>query len=203
MPASTMRRSVLGAVLAILVAIAASVAVVAASGTADAASMTKCGRWAQHQYTRSRECIRIGRIDSILDKTDSYLLHNSHYQQTIHASCSWTHATTWTWHVDASVKAEAGLIFEKVSAEVSSGVAHSTTDSTTLGFSFKIPPRHWAYCARGHAGFKVTGRAYTENCGNLGCDRTNKRSFTARIPSVPFIDNGGGRNIDWSQYLVH
>ena len=51
-------------------------------------------------------------------------------------------------------------------------------------------------------GFKVTGTAYTQNCGDLGCDRTDKRPFTARNPSMPFIDNGGGRQIDWSQYLV-
>jgi hypothetical protein len=195
-------RRVLGPVLAALVALAASFTVVATGDSAHAASHTKCGPWTQHQFTRSRQCIHIGHITSILNKTDSYLLHNSHHHQTISASCTWTHATTWTWHVDASVKAEAGLIFEKVSAEVSSGVAHSTTDSTSLGFSFKIPPRRWAYCARGHAGFRVTGSAYTQNCGNLGCDRTNRRSFTAKIPSVPFIDNGGGKNIDWSRFLV-
>jgi hypothetical protein len=199
---STTRGSALGAVLAILAMLTASFVVVATSGSANAATNTKCGAWTQHQYTRSRECINVARIHSILKKTDSYLLHNSHYHQTIQGSCTWTHATTWTWHVDASVKAEAGLIFSKVSAEVSSGVSHSTTDSTSLGFSFKIPPRSWAYCARGHAGFNVTGTAYTQSCGNLGCDRTHRRSFTATIPSIPFIDNGGGRNINWSQYLV-
>ena len=104
--------------------------------------------------------------------------------------------------MDATVKLEAGLIFEKVSAEVSTGVSHTTTDSTHLGFDFKIAPRHWAYCARGHAGFTVTGRAYTETCGNLGCDRTHRRSFSAKIPSTTFIDTGSGRDINWNQFLV-
>lgn len=195
------RAVALGVIAAALLVVATCLTALVTGGPADATSSARCGRWTQGTYARSRHCVVVTGIKAVFAQRQDYLLHNSHRHQTIKATCAWDHSTTWTWHVDATVKAEAGLIFSKVSAEVSGGVQHSTTDSTHLGFEFTIPPNRWAYCARGHVGFKVTGRAWVQNCGNTGCDRTNRRSFTATIPQSAFIDNGPGRDVDWSQYL--
>jgi hypothetical protein len=172
---------------------------------ADAAGALKCGKWTYDSgsSTQYRSCVKVTKIKPIVKQDGNYLLHNSSSHQTVKATCAWDHSTTLTWKLEGTVKAEAGLIFSKVSAEVTSGVAHSTTDSTHLGFEFKLKPKKWAYCARGHAAFDVAGQAMRQVCTaqETGCHFVNVRDFSGRIPSSSFLDYGPGRNIDWSQYL--
>ena len=172
---------------------------------ADAASGLKCGKWTYDSGSSSqyRSCVKVTKIKPYIKQDGNYLVHNSSRRQTVEATCAWEHSTTFNWKVEGTVKAEAGLIFSKVSAEVTSGVSHSTTDATSLGFKFKLRPRKWAYCARGHAAFQVAGQAMRQVCTaqETGCHFVNVRNFTGRIPSSSFLDYGPGKNIDWSQYL--
>jgi hypothetical protein len=189
------------AALALLVGLLTPLAVGGTVAGADAATTWKCGKWHGTTSTSYRYCVKVTRIVPIVKQDGNYLLHNSHYRQTIRATCSWDHSTTWSQSLEGTVKAEAGLIFEKVEASVTAGVTHSTTDTTHLGFDFKIKPRHWAYCARGHVGFKVAGYVHKQICDSSRCEYVNKNSFSGHIPSSSFLDTGAGKNIDWSQYL--
>ena len=198
----TRRRSFsLLSALALLLGLLVPLAIGGTVSTADAASKWKCGKWRGTESSSYRYCIQVTKIKPIVKQDGNYLLHNSYRRRTIHATCSWDHSTTWTQKLEGTVKAEAGLIFEKVEASVTAGVSHSTTDATHLGFDFKIKPRHWAYCARGHVGFSVAGVVRKQICSSYRCEYVNRKSFSGHIPSSSFLDAGPGKNIDWSQYL--
>lgn len=168
---------------------------------ADAATTWKCGMWQGNRASSYRYCVQVTKIHPVVKQDGNYLLHNSFRRRTIHATCSWDHSTTWSQKLEGTVKAEAGLIFEKVEASVTAGVSHSTTDSTHLGFDFPIKPGHWSYCARGHVGFTVAGLVRKQACDSLRCATVYRRSFSGHIPSSSFLDAGPGKNIDWSRYL--
>ena len=198
----TRRRSFsLLAALALLLGVLVPLAVGGTVAGADAAAAWKCGKWHGNSSTSYRYCIQVTQIKPTVKQDGNYLLHNSHRRQTIRATCAWDHSTTWSQQLEGTVKAEAGLIFEKVEASVTAGVTHSTTDSTHLGFDFRIKPGHWAWCARGHVGFKVAGNVRKQICASSGCEYVDRKTFSGHIPSSSFLDTGSGKNIDWSQYL--
>lgn len=74
--------------------------------------------------------------------------------------------TTTTGTVSASVRAEAGVIFAKASAEVGGSLSRSTTTSTTTSYSVNVPAGRTVEIEAGShgVGFKTVVRKYLSTC---------------------------------------
>lgn len=182
----------------------------AASGekTSDSALVRsdRVGRWMCGSWKRtspnagSRWCVRFRQITPKVQQDGQDLLHNS-WNRTRKMHCSLTRGTTLTFHAQATVKAEAGVIFAKAETSVTAGVARSTTTTSTVGTTFPVKPKRWAYCARGHAYFRVVGSTRKQVCASAGCRYFAGTRFNTKMPSSPFFDTGPGKNIDWAKFL--
>lgn len=76
-----------------------------------------------------------------------------------HFTCRSAQTTTFTWHLDAAVKFEAGLIFEKVETTVSGGISRSTSTTVETSAYLDIPANRWGHCRRGVFRVRFTGRS--------------------------------------------
>lgn len=162
----------------------------------------QCGRWTPRQgrSSGSRWCVRFSKITPIIRRDGQDLLHNSFKKpQTMH--CSLSTGTILAFHAEGTVEAEAGVIFAKATASVTAGGSTSTTTTSATGAEFRVKGRSWAYCARGHAAFRVVGKTRKELCGPPGCRTYAGTKINTTLPSSPFFDIGPGRNIQWRRFL--
>jgi hypothetical protein len=164
------------------------------------------GSWRCGKFRRvgpgvaSRWCVRFSKIAPRVNQDGQNLLHNN-FRTTKQFHCSMSKSTTISWNVQGTVEAEAGVIFAKAKTSVTAGVTHSTTTTDEVGAAFKIRGKRWAYCARGHAYFRVVGKTRRQLCGEPGCVYSAGTRFSTRLPASPFFEVGPGKNIDWAQFL--
>lgn len=170
--------------------------------TAPRASRWKCGRWKDGQRHAYRWCVRFTKIRPVVKKDGVDLLHNN-FNRRRKMHCTLSRGTTWTFHASGTVKAEAGVIFAKASAEVTVGGSRSTTTTSTTGAEFWVRAKRWAYCARGHAGFRLAGETKKVGCDASRCLVMSRDDFTGRMPANPFFEIGPGRDINWKQFLPY
>jgi hypothetical protein len=162
----------------------------------------RCGHFhhAAGSSVESRWCVRFSKIVPRVSQDGQNLLHNN-FPRAKNFHCSMSKSTTITWNVEGTVEAEAGVVFAKAKTSVTAGVAHSSTTTDEMGAAFKVGGKKWAYCARGHAYFRVVGKTRKQICGEPGCAYNVGTRFSTRLPSSPFFEIGPGRNIDWTQFL--
>jgi hypothetical protein len=161
----------------------------------------RCGKW--HETSESsgyRWCVRFSKIAPRIKKDGTDILHNN-FRRRKKMHCSLSKSTTWTFHASATVKAEAGVIFTKASAEVTAGGSRSTTTTSSVGGEFWVKGKGYAYCARGHGYFALAGATRKQVCGVSGCRYFSGGDFTGRMPSITFFEIGPGRNIEWKRFL--
>ncbi|GAB4013140.1 hypothetical protein [Nocardioides ultimimeridianus] len=196
----TKRLPILGAI-ALLLGVLSPVAGLTTAAPADALTTSwRCGAVHTRPGGTVQDCVRLTRITPHVLDDKTYTLHNSYTNQSVNGHCTWTQSTTFEWSLSTSVKFEAGLIFEKVSGEISGGIKHSTTDATSVGGDFTIPPGKYAYCARGHEYFTVRGQLRRHLCASSGC-YYSLTDFSAKAPKRSFIDFGPGPDADLSRFL--
>ncbi len=108
----------------------------------------------------------------------------NHGKKTAELSCTASTSKTWTFKVSASVKAEAGAIFAKVSGEVSGGVEHSSTTGYVTSAKEDVPAGQTLFCDRGVYTYKFKGKVTKVVCSNANCS-TGTQYFSGTAPKRP------------------
>ncbi len=172
----------------------------AATSTAAKATAWKCGKWKHGKTVSARPCVRFTKTTPIFGSKDHYFGRmKGRGKATV--TCTVSKAKQWQFSTSASVEAEAGVVFAKAKTAVSAGLSRTTTTTTSMAITRTYRNKRWFYCAFGTVGFKFAGQVQTQYCTSRGCYNRNRRDFTAKIPSSPFIEMGPGRAIDWRQML--
>lgn len=160
----------------------------------------KCGRWTHGISQSMRWCVRFRSIKPVVRQDGKDLLHNN-FKKPKKMHCSLSKGTTLGFSVEGTVEAEAGVVFAKAKTSVTAGVSGSTTTTSATGAEFRVKGKGWAYCARGHAAFRVKGRTSQHICGGTKCIRRPGNKVNTLLPSSPFFEIGPGRDINWKRFL--
>ena len=166
----------------------------APSAKATGLAKWKCGKWRSHGGIGWRYCANITRYDGHFKTDYTNSQFNEFRHQSITFTCTTQKSTTWTFGANATVKAEAGVIFAKAETSISASVSRSTTTTDTTSGTYKIPPRKWAHCKRGTYWYTWSGLTKKVTCDSSGCVKSDVRSYTAHAPTREAWKIGPGRD---------
>jgi len=192
--------SVIALVLAQAPASVASPEPGATTEVAAKATKWKCGKWKNGTTSSARWCVRFTTIKAKIKRDGQDILYNN-WKRGKMMNCSMSKSTTWTFHAEGTVEAEAGVIFAKAKTSVTAGGSRATSTTNSVGASFRVPKKSYAYCSRGHGYFRLAGETRRQECSGRACHYTNQDTFTGRMPSITFFEIGPGKNIPWRAYL--